>query len=52
MWTFLPIYKHPVWSGNRIPSFKNGPIEIPDNAPIGESWEVSDVPDNVSVVAE
>ena len=52
MWTFLPIYKHPVWSGNRIPSFKNGPIEIPDNAPIGESWEVSDVPDNVSVVAD
>ncbi len=46
--TFAPILKSILWGGNKICSFKEiSPIQ--DG--IGESWEVSHVKDNVSVVA-
>lgn len=49
MWIFTPIYKRPIWGGTRLAAFK-GDAEATGN--IGESWEVSAVPGNVSVVAE
>ena len=46
--TFSPILKSILWGGNNICSFKE--IESAQDG-IGESWEVSDVKNNVSVVA-
>lgn len=46
--TFKPIYKTPVWGGERIsrmPGRKNVPARC------GESWEISTVENNLSVVA-
>ena len=46
--TFTPILKSILWGGNKICSFK----EItPAQDGIGESWEVSHVKNNVSIVA-
>lgn len=45
---FETILKTIIWGGNEISKFKNiNPIQ----EGIGESWEISDVKDNVSVVA-
>lgn len=45
--TFTPIYKYPIWAGNKIRTVlgKDYPA-----ASCGETWEISTVRDNVSVV--
>ena len=47
--TFHPIFKERVWGGRNLERLyqKN----LPMGAPIGESWEISDRPGDVSVVA-
>ncbi|HXR04458.1 MAG TPA: type I phosphomannose isomerase catalytic subunit [Verrucomicrobiae bacterium] len=47
--TFHPIFKERVWGGRKLELLykKN----LPPGAPIGESWEISDRPGDVSVVA-
>lgn len=45
---FKPILKEIIWGGDEIGRFKN---LYPKRKGIGESWEVSHVKDNVSVVA-
>lgn len=45
---FHEIYKHPIWGGQKISTYKGKSL---DYASIGESWEISAVEDNVSVVA-
>ena len=47
--TFKPIFKERVWGGRNIEKLfgKN----LPPDQPIGESWEISDRPGDVSVVA-
>ena len=47
--TFRPIFKERVWGGRNLERLyqKN----LPPRAPIGESWEISDRPGDVSVVA-
>lgn len=49
MWTFLPILKTTIWGGERIAPFKG--IET-GQTNIGESWEISGVAGNESVVAD
>ncbi|MCD7971907.1 MAG: mannose-6-phosphate isomerase [Candidatus Azobacteroides sp.] len=46
--TFKPILKSTIWGGNEICKFKN----LPSQDGIGESWEISQVKNDVSVVAE
>ncbi len=46
---FRPILKSMIWGGNDIPSFKNIETDLQN---IGESWEVSGVKGNISVVSE
>lgn len=45
---FKPILKQTIWGGDRIIPFKNLDENIPN---VGESWEISGVPGNESVVA-
>ncbi len=45
---FIPVYKTPIWGGKRISGFP-GRKNVP--AGCGESWEISTVENNVSVVA-
>jgi mannose-6-phosphate isomerase len=47
--TFHPIYKERVWGGRELERLygKN----LPPGRPIGESWEISDRPGDVSVIA-
>lgn len=45
---FQEIYKTPIWGGKKISSFKGKEIELDS---VGESWEISAVRDNVSVIA-
>jgi mannose-6-phosphate isomerase len=47
--TFSPRFKERVWGGRKIGQLyrKN----LPDKVPIGESWEISDRPEDVSVIA-
>jgi mannose-6-phosphate isomerase len=45
---FEPIYKHVVWGGRRL-----GPLlgrTLPGEDPIGESWELVDLPDDQSTI--
>ena len=49
MYKFQPILKPLIWGGERIVSFKQ--IES-DLHGVGESWELSAVPGNLSVVSE
>lgn len=49
MWIFNPILKQTIWGGERIAPYKR--IES-DLTNIGESWELSGVEGNESVVAE
>lgn len=48
--TFKPIYKAKLWGGNRIASLFHR--EVPAGGHIGEAWELSDRPDDNSVVAD
>ena len=45
---FKPIYKTKVWGGDKIRRIKND-SKVPENC--GESWEISGVQDDVSVVS-
>ncbi len=44
-----PIYKERIWGGQKLKSFFGK--DIPDGKKIGESWELADLPDDKSVVA-
>jgi mannose-6-phosphate isomerase len=44
---FAPIFKETLWGGQRIRSYKG---LMPDERTIGESWELSSISGNVSVV--
>jgi len=46
---FQPIFKERVWGGRRLESFFHK--KLPPGQPIGESWEISDRPGDVSVIA-
>lgn len=46
---FEGIYKSKIWGGNKLKGILNKAIE--DNEPIGESWEISGVQGNLSVVS-
>ena len=47
--TFQPIFKERVWGGRRLEEFYGKPL--PSGKRIGESWEISDRPGDVSVIA-
>ena len=47
--TFQPIFKERVWGGREIERLYDK--KLPAGAPIGESWEISDRPGDVSVIA-
>jgi len=47
--TFHPIFKERVWGGRKLEQLYQKPL--PPGAPIGESWEVSDRPDDRSLIA-
>lgn len=49
IYKFAPIYKHTIWGGKRIASYKG--ISIGDKN-IGESWEISAVSGSESIVCE
>ena len=47
--TFKPIFKERVWGGRRLEKLFHKPL--PAGVVIGESWEICDRPDDVSVIA-
>lgn len=47
IYKFNPILKTTLWGGDRIASFKS---ILSSDDHIGESWEISGVKDNISVV--
>jgi mannose-6-phosphate isomerase len=47
--TFHPIFKERVWGGREMERLYQK--KLPANRPIGESWEISDRPGDVSVIA-
>jgi mannose-6-phosphate isomerase len=47
--TFHPIFKERVWGGRNLERLYRKPL--PPTASIGESWEISDRPGDVSVIA-
>ena len=47
--TFQPIFKERVWGGRNLERLYHKPL--PPTAPIGESWEITDRPEGVSVIA-
>lgn len=47
MWKFAPILKTTIWGGENIVRIKNIRPAISE---VGESWEISSVPENISVV--
>ena len=47
--TFHPIFKERVWGGRNLKRLYGK--AIPQNVPIGESWEISDRPEDASVIA-
>jgi mannose-6-phosphate isomerase len=47
--TFQPILKQRVWGGRELERLYHKPL--PPGVPIGESWEISDRPGDVSVIA-
>jgi mannose-6-phosphate isomerase len=47
--TFKPIFKERVWGGRNLETLFRKPL--PPERPIGESWEISDRPGDVSVIA-
>jgi len=46
---FEPIYKQRIWGGQKLREFFNK--DIPPFEKIGESWELADLPDDKSVIA-
>lgn len=46
--TFRPIFKERVWGGRRLAELYGKPL--PASVPIGESWEITDRPEGVSVI--
>lgn len=46
--TFQPIFKERVWGGRNLERLYGKPL--PPERPIGESWEISDRPGDVSVI--
>jgi len=46
---FVPIFKQRIWGGQKLREFFNK--DIPPFEKIGESWELADLPDDKSVVA-
>jgi mannose-6-phosphate isomerase len=47
--TFWPIFKQRVWGGRELQRLYHKPL--PPDMPIGESWEISDRPGDVSTIA-
>jgi mannose-6-phosphate isomerase len=47
--TFRPIFKERIWGGRELERLYHKPL--PPGVPIGESWEISDRPGDVSVIA-
>jgi mannose-6-phosphate isomerase len=47
--TFRPIFKERVWGGRRLAELFGK--HLPPHVPIGESWEISDRPGDVSVIS-
>jgi mannose-6-phosphate isomerase len=47
--TFQPIFKERVWGGRNLERLYRKPL--PPNVPIGESWEITDRPEGISVIA-
>ena len=47
--TFRPIFKERVWGGRNLERLYRKPL--PADVPIGESWEISDRPGDVSAIA-
>jgi mannose-6-phosphate isomerase len=47
--TFEPILKERIWGGRRLEQLYHK--ALPDGVPVGESWEISDRPGDVSVVS-
>ena len=45
---FKPIFKERVWGGRRLKELYNK--QLPEGVPIGESWEISDRPNDESIV--
>lgn len=45
---FRPIFKERVWGGAKLKQFYNK--SLPSAGPIGESWEISDRPGDVSII--
>ncbi len=50
MWKFKPILKSTIWGGSRICRLKS--FDNTSDERIGESWEISDIPGDESVVSE
>src|SRR6266404_6184934 len=46
--TFQPLLKQRVWGGRKLEQLYQKPL--PPGVPIGESWEISDRPDDASVI--
>jgi mannose-6-phosphate isomerase len=46
--TFRPVFKERVWGGRSLERLYAKPL--PPNVPIGESWEITDRPEGVSVI--
>lgn len=46
---FKPIYKQRIWGGQKLREFFDK--DIPSNEKIGESWELADLPQDKSVIA-
>jgi mannose-6-phosphate isomerase len=47
--TFEPIFKERIWGGRKLEELYGK--KLPINVPVGESWEISDRPDDVSVIS-
>lgn len=47
---FKPIYKERVWGGHNLANVYGR--AVPPGPPIGESWEITDRPEGISVVSE
>ena len=48
--TFHPIFKERVWGGRHLEGLYQK--RLPASRPIGESWEITDRPEDVSVIAQ
>lgn len=46
---FVPLYKERLWGGRQLATHYSR--SLPEGLPIGESWEITDRPEGVSVVA-